>query len=238
MRKKTETATFRGKAALLLSLLLAVSCNDGNDTPGPNEKPQETIELHELLGAWEAEGYHWDLDEGRSVCYRMTDDGQDFALNENGDYVVIPSIRDYCEQYAADYNADPANDIEGTPEDFADHPYEDTGLFTNIVITEEKAVVYSGQRIEGAGTIAILCVTGSYSYDKAAGQLTVADVAIESDPRTLAIDVSRDEEGRTNFRYSDFDMYTTPSYDRTKTYYVYAPMIYYCRPGEPYIPRE
>lgn len=99
-------------------------------------------------------------------------------------------------------------------------------------------VVYSGQRIEGAGTIAILCVTGSYSYDKAAGQLTVADVAIESDPRTLAIDVSRDEEGRTNFRYSDFDMYTTPSYDRTKTYYVYAPMIYYCRPGEPYIPRE
>jgi hypothetical protein len=51
MRKMTETATFRGKAALLLSLLLAVSCNDGNDTPGPNEKPQETIELHELLGA-------------------------------------------------------------------------------------------------------------------------------------------------------------------------------------------
>ena len=33
-------------------------------------------------------------------------------------------------------------------------------------------------------------------------------------------------------------MYTTPSYDRTKTYYVYAPMIFFCHRGSAYEPKE
>ena len=41
-----------------------------------------------------------------------------------------------------------------------------------------------------------------------------------------------------NFRYSDYDMYTTPSYDRTKTYYVYATMIFFCHRGSAYEPKE
>lgn len=168
----------------------------------------------------------------------MTDDGQDFATDDNGDYITLPSIRAYCEQYADDYNADPKNTIKGTPEDFANHQYEGSYLFTNINITEDKVIIYSGQKIEDAGTLAILCVSGTYTYDKTTCTFTVEDLAIENDPRTLAINVTKDEEGRINFRYSDFDMYTTPSYDKTKTYYVFAPMIYYCQPGEAYEPKE
>ena len=168
----------------------------------------------------------------------MTDDGQDFATDALGNYITLPSIRAYCEQYANDYNADPENEIKGTPEDFANHEYEGSYLFTNINITEDKIVIYSGQQIPEQGTLAILCVSGAYTYDKTTGTFTVEDLAIESDPRTLAINVTKDENGRMNFRYSDYDMYTTPSYDRTKTYYVYAPMIFFCHRGSAYEPKE
>lgn len=250
MKKMTKIVKFWGGVALLLSLAVMVSCSDdknaddpGKETPEQPETPEEPeipdrIDLSELIGAWEAEGYRWDLDEGRSICYQMTDDGQDFATDDEGNYITLPSIRAYCEQYANDYNADPKNETKGTPEDFANHEYEGSYLFTNINITEDKIVIYSGQQIPEQGTLAILCVSGAYTYDKTTGTFTVEDLAIESDPRTLAINVTKDETGRMNFRYSDYDMYTTPSYDRTKTYYVYAPMIFFCHRGSAYEPKE
>lgn len=251
MKKMTKIVKFWGGGiALLLSLAVMVSCSDdknaddpGKETPEQPETPEEPetpdrIDLSELIGAWEAEGYRWDLDEGRSICYQMTDDGQDFATDDEGNYITLPSIRAYCEQYANDYNADPKNETKGTPEDFANHEYEGSYLFTNINITEDKIVIYSGQQIPEQGTLAILCVSGAYTYDKTTGTFTVEDLAIESDPRTLAINVTKDETGRMNFRYSDYDMYTTPSYDRTKTYYVYAPMIFFCHRGSAYEPKE
>lgn len=35
-----------------------------------------------------------------------------------------------------------------------------------------------------------------------------------------------------NFRYSDYDIFTTYSYDQTENYWVYAPMIFYCTQSE------
>ena len=250
MKKMTKIVKFWGGVAQFISMAVLVSCSDDKNTNDPStEAPEESekpevpdtsheIDLDELIGAWEAEGYRWDLDEGKSICYQMTDDGQDFATDDLGNYITLPSIRAYCEQYANDYNADPENEIKGTPEDFANHEYEGSYLFTNINITEDKIVIYSGQQIPEQGTLAILCVSGAYTYDKTTGTFTVEDLAIESDPRTLAINVTKDENGRMNFRYSDYDMYTTPSYDRTKTYYVYAPMIFFCHRGSAYEPKE
>ncbi len=198
-----------------------------------DKEPNTIPELGAIIGAWEAEGYRWDLDHGKSACYLLTEDGYDFELDEDGNYITV-TIREYCEQYAKDYNADPANEIKGTPEDFADHNFGGTYMFANINVTADEVVIYMGQRIVGQATLAVLCVEGSYTYDPQTGILTVDDVAIEDDPRSLEINVWMDPAGRMNFRYSDYDMFPTPTYDGSKSYYAYVPMIFYCMPGEAY----
>lgn len=218
--------------ATVFMLCAAVSCD-----PVENEG-EEKIRLEDLIGAWEADGYRWDLDEGASRCYQMDDEGQDFAYDEQGNLIYLSSIREYCEQYAADYNADPNNTVKGTAEDFANHDYSGTYLFTNINVTETEVIVWMGQSIPNAGTFAAKAVSGEYVYDEETATFTVDDLAIPDDPRSLKINVFKDSEGRMNFRWSDYDMYTTPTYDGKKTYYVYAPMIFYCRPGEAYEPNS
>lgn len=245
------------KKIALLNLLMAVatvpaltSCDDDEPKGGeivppgeeevtpPEEEEETTLKQSDIVGAWDAEGYRWDLDEGRSICYEMTEDGTDFAFDDEGNYITIPSIREYCEQYARDYNADEANTVKGTPEDFANHNYEGTYMFTNINVTEDHITIYGGQDLGEAGRMSILCVDGKYTFDEETATLTVEDVAIVDDPRTLKVNVFKDEDGLMNFRYADYDMYTTPNYAGTKTYYVYAPMIFYCKPGKPYIPNN
>ena len=96
MKKMTKIVKFWGGVALFLSLAVLVSCSDDKNTNDPStEAPEESekpevpdtsheIDLDELIGAWEAEGYRWDLDEGNCICYQMTDDGQDFATDDLG----------------------------------------------------------------------------------------------------------------------------------------------------------
>ena len=63
----------------------------------------------ELQQTWEAAGSIFDLNSN-GVCYQLdynSDDG--FAHIPNGDYVTI-SIREYCEQFAKDWNADSNNE--------------------------------------------------------------------------------------------------------------------------------
>lgn len=209
-------------------MLFGVSCSSDDATPTVEK---EEIVLKDLLGAWKAEGYRWDLKEGTSKCYLMTEDGGDFQLDENGDYITI-TIGEYCEQYAKDFNADAANEVKGTAEDFAKHDFAGTALFTNIEISEDEVVVYTGQGNE-SGVMTITVVKGTYTYDPKTSIMTVNNVAIPSDPVETKINVFKDEKGRMNFRYTDFDIFTAYSYDLTKDYWVYAPMIYYCVPGEP-----
>lgn len=235
MKKIFETVRkWRGGVLLALTAGVLAACSDDNEPPAPDS----TIPAHsELLGGWEAEGYRWDLDNGKSACYLMNEAGDDFAYDEAGNYITL-TVREYCEQYARDYNADPKKEIKGTPEDFADHAYEGTAIFTNFNITENHVTVYLGQYIPGVVSMYVLAVSGDYTYDPATGVMTVRDVANETDLRTLLIDVKKSRDGRMHFRYPDYDTFTTPSYDQTKTYYVYAPMIFYCVPGEPFVPEN
>ncbi len=216
-------------------LLLGVSCSSDDDAS--TVEPETKLTIDDIIGEWEAEGYRWELEEGESTCYLMTEDGNDFQYDENGDYISI-TIGEYCEQYAEDYNADPDNEIEGTAEDFAIHEYEGTYLFTTFEVTEEEITIYTGQSIPEEGTLAVLTVQGEYQYDEETETLTVQDVAIESDPREIEIKVFKDDENRLNFNYTDFDIITAYSYDETESYWVYAPMTFFTVPGEAYEPNE
>lgn len=236
MRKSTEIARNWGRVIATISVAAATlsACSDDYEAPAP----EFTIPAqNEFIGGWEAEGYRWDLDRGKSACYLMNEAGDDYVFDENGNYITV-TVREYCEQYAQDYNADPKNEIKGTPENFADHGYEGTYLFTNFNITDTHITIYLGQRIPGVGDMSVPTVKGDYTYDPQTGIMTVNDIANSIDHRTLLIDVTKSKDGRMNFRYSDYDLYLTPTYDQTKSYYVYAPTIFYCVPGEPYIPAE
>lgn len=214
-------------------LLFGTACSSDDNTS--EEEIQEPVALlthEEVIGVWEAQGYRWDIEEGKSSCYLMTADGDDFQYDENGEYITI-SIREYCEQYAEDYNRDPNNEVKGTPEDFANHDFSDTYMFSNIEVTEDEVVIYVGQDIPDQGTLNILAVKGEYTFDEENAILIVNNVAIESSPEELEIKVFKDDEDRINFRYTDFDIYTAYSYDKSESYWVYAPMIYYCVEGEP-----
>jgi len=212
-------------------LFMGISCSSDDDAT--TEEPETPLTQEDIIGEWEAEGYRWDLEEGSSTCYLMTEDGEDFQYDENGDYITI-TINEYVQQYAEDYNADPENEMEGTPEDFANHEYAGTYSFTTFEVTEDEITVYAGQDISGEGTLSVLTIQGEYEFDEETATLTVQDVAIASDPREIEIEVFKDEENRVNFRYTDFDIFTTDSYDQTQSYWVYAPMIYYTIPGEAY----
>lgn len=206
----------------LVVTLLLTACENTEES-----KPSHFPTLSKIVGAWEADGYRWDL-EGNGLCYLMNEAGDDFAYDENGDYIYL-SVKSYCEQYARDYNADPANTIKGTPEDFATHDYEGTSCFTNINVTEREITIWSGQH----GNIVVLCVKGTYVYDRQSGIMTVQNVAIADETTTLKIQIW-ESAGHMHFRYSDMDMYGTPNYDKTKNYTVIGPMIFYCKPGTPY----
>lgn len=63
---------------------------------------------------------------------------------------------------------DEPNTMKGTPEDFANHNYEGTYMFTNINVTEDYITIYGGQDLGEAGRMSILCVDGRMYIKSAA----------------------------------------------------------------------
>ena len=182
----------------------------------------------EIIGIWNVVGDRWDLDDGTSLCYQMDDESEDgYAHDEDGNYITI-TIREFCEQYAEGYNADPANPVDGTPEDFADKLYEDLGLSGTFEVSEDHITFTWGLSV---GFSAIM-VDGPYEYNAAGGYMTVTDNAIQSDPRNLQIDVFQDEDGRMCFKYPEFYIISMCNYDQSKEYWIYAPTVFYCEKAE------
>ena len=178
----------------------------------------------DIIGVWKVIGDRWDLDNGESSCYLMDDESEDgYAHDENGNYIII-TVREYCEQYARDWNADPANGTEGTAEDFADKLYEDIGLAGTFTVDGSRVSFDWGLELG----FSALYVDGEYKYNAAEGYMQVDDRAIESDPRDLRIDVFTDENGRMCFRYPEFYIMSMYNYDQTEEYWIYAPTIFYC----------
>lgn len=182
----------------------------------------------DIAGTWNVIGDRWDLDEGKSACYLMDDESEDgFARDENGDYITI-TVREYCEEYAKDYNADPKNEIKGTPEDFAEKIYEMLGLSGTFTVTDKHIKFDWGLDVGFYSTY----IDGDYTYDPGTGIMTVDDRAIPSSPRELPVNVFTDEEGRMNFRFSEYYIVGMTSYDGSREYWIYAPTIFFCEPAE------
>lgn len=232
-------------AILAAAAALAVACSKPSTEPKPptGEKAVVTIPtLAEITGGWEADSRRWDISDGKGgICYLMNEAGNDYAFDENGDYITI-TLLEYLQQYAADYNADENNTIKGTPEDFAYQPYENSYMFSNFGIDATKIKVYHGQRIADAGTMSIECVNGTYTYDPITGLMTIEDVSIVTDPRTVKMKVWKetyaDQTSRICYQYSDYDIFVNKSYDKKIIYDTYASTIYYTESAEPFKPSD
>lgn len=181
----------------------------------------------DIKGVWTVVGDRWDLDSD-SICYLMDDDSEDgFARDEDGNYITV-TIREYCQQYADDYNADPANEMEGTAEDFAYKVYDDLGLAGTITVDGGNILFDWGLAAGFSATM----VDGTYEYNAVKGYMTVDDRANASDPRMLQVDVFEDENGMMCFSYPEYYIVGVSSYDKTREYWVYATTVFYCEKSE------
>lgn len=176
----------------------------------------------ELVGKWTAVGDRWNLDE-KSACYLMSEDGSDFAYDEDGNYIYI-TVREYCQQYADDWNAaHPNSEIKATAEMMAEKLYEDFGA-TGVFTIDEDNMLFEWSN----GVIVVTFVNGTYKYDMAKGIMTVEDRAIESDPRNLQVKVFVDEDGYTCFEWPEYYLFNMTSFDGSKEYWIYASTIFFC----------
>lgn len=208
------------KKSLFLFLLLCaatiVSCDDED-----NAIPQAILpDAEGLQQVWSAAGSVFDLD-GDGACYLLDDTSDDgFAHTPDGDYISI-SVREYCEQFAADWNADPKNaDNPITAEEAADRRF--VGLFTRFNISADLFVMEQGAENGYSATL----IQGSYTYNENTGVITVEDTI---DSATKELVVSVDKEGTVNFLCStEWYAFDTSSYDKTRTYWIKAPTRYYC----------
>lgn len=108
---------------LLMAFAVSLfSCTEKIEKDGP-DGPECQISADDLIGKWNVIGDRCDLENGTSACYLMDDNSPDgYAHDEDGNLITI-TVKEYCQQYAEDYNADPSNEVKGTAEDFADKLY-------------------------------------------------------------------------------------------------------------------
>lgn len=188
------------------------------------QEGRSTIAKENIIGIWNVLGDKWDLESGNGICYLRGSDG--LVKDEDGNYVTI-TIQEFCEQYAADYNADPANKETIQPEDCTNKLYEDTGLGGTFTIDENHILFMWGSK-----SCEIMMVDGDYEYNEAEGYMEVNDLAIPDVPRNLQVDVFIDQDGLMCFRYTEYYIVEIFNYDKSESYWIYAPTIFYCERAE------
>lgn len=187
-----------------------------------------TPKKSDFIGRWNVIAEKWNLD-GRSWCYQMDDDSDDgYAHDENGNYIII-SVKQYCEEYAAAWNADPDNASSGytaTAEDMAYRLYSDIEMKGTFTFTNDSVNFDWG--LTNGFTVNMM--KGKYTYDETTCVAKINDTAIEDDPRDVSMNIAFAEDGMMSFEYTEFHLYTFSSYDGMKEYWINAPIIFYCEP--------
>lgn len=188
----------------------------------------ETPKQADFIGKWNVVAEKWNLD-GKSWCYQMDDDSDDgYAHDENGNYIII-SVKQYCEEYAAAWNADPDNASSGytaTAEDMAYRLYSDIEMKGTFTFTNDSVNFDWG--LTNGFTVNMM--NGKYTYDETTCVAKINDTAVEDDPRDLSMNIAFAEDGMMSFEYTEFHLYTFSSYDGTKEYWINAPLVFYCEP--------
>jgi len=182
--------------------------------------------LDELIGVWNSNLCKFDLDSpGWAYELDLTsDDG--FAHDENGDYIRM-TVREYCEQYAADYNADPANTEQLTVEEAGMRSWDDN-LISRITVDADHFLFEQGT------TIGIVTqITGSFEYDSKTGVFTITRDSMSDAGEVVEVSVFEDVDGVMTFVVkSEWFPFHTATYDDTTEYWLFCPTYYYSEKTE------
>lgn len=225
------------------AMVMASLASCGKDTTKPDKGEDNDVDppvteesiptADEIIGVWGAIADRMELDYGKSSLYQMTEDGQDYALDQDGNYIII-TIEEYVSKWCEDYNADPLNNgYIAKPEDVVFNEYrEDQGMisFGTFNITADEITFNQG--VQGAYFFDLLQIKGTYKYDAEKGTMNVHNVAIADYPAELAVHVRKDAKGNMTFTYTDMYMYSLRTYDQAVQYTAFTPVSYICIKGE------
>lgn len=210
----------------------AVLCSCSDDDGGSKTEPKKPRipALDELVGIWnsgmcqfdlELKGWAYELDLEYSAPYY---DG--FAHDENGDYVRI-TVQEYCEQYSADYNADPNNTDKLTPEEAGTREFSEQ-LISRFTITPDHFLFEQGNR---AGIVTL--ITGSFVYDQTTGVFTITRDSSYDEGEVIEVSVFEDVDGVMTFVVnSEWYSFYTATYDDSTRYWVFCTIYYFSEKSE------
>lgn len=223
--KKINFARVAGLLGMMAMTLSFSACSDDEETPQPEVKENRILALDEIKGVWNSPECLFDIHQDGT--FYETDptygpplyDG--YVHDENGDYVTLTTA-EYCEQYAADYNADPKNTDKFTAEDAASRTFASS--FINRFTVSDDQFLFEQGNPAGLATI----IRGTYTYDAETGLFTVTnDFGEQSVSKVYVFEDATD--GVTKFLVvNEFFPYKTTSYDGKKEYYPLCPIYYFC----------
>lgn len=174
----------------------------------------------DFQNTWSTTHTVFDIENPKGVCYLLDYNNPDgFAHDEDGNYVYT-SVKEYCEQFAKDWNANPANE-KITAEEAADRTV--TGkYFIRLAITEDNFLMTYGY-----GDFSVTLVDGSYTYDAEKGIITVDD-NVESTKKNFTLTYDEETKELVLLNFTEWFPLDIMSYDQEKSYYIMAPTYYYC----------
>lgn len=203
-----------------IKLLLAATVIVSSAT---NTFAAKLLTAKELVRTWTTTRTVFDINNSKAVCYLLDYDsawGDGFAHNDDGSYVSM-SVKDYCEQFAKDWNADENNTQKITTEEAADRTVTGDD-FVKFDITDDRFVMKYGY-----ASYEVKDVNGTYTYDEETGVITVDD-EIESKKKTFTVSVDPETDAVVFLNATEWYPLQIMSYDQTKDYYIFAPTYYYC----------
>lgn len=206
---------------------------EDNNVVTPPATEENNPAADEIIGIWGAVADKFELDYGKSALYQMTEDGSDYAFDEDGNYITV-TIEEYINKWCEDYNSDPQNEgYIAKPEDLVFNEYElNQGVISFGTFNVTADEITFNQGMKGTYYFDLLQIKGTYRYDSEKGTLNVHNVAIKDDPAELAVHVRKDDEGNMTFTYTDMYLYALRTYDQTVEYTAFTPVSYICRKGE------
>ena len=173
-----------------------------------------------LQQTWSVNTTDFDIENNQAVCYLLDSSSSDgFAHEEDSSYVFM-SVKQYCEQFAKDWNADP-NNPQITAKEAAERTV--TGdYFVRFTITEDQFLMTYGYL-----QYTVTEVDGKYTYDEETGTITVDD-EIEQKKKEFKVYIDKDKNELVFYNFTEWYPLPMMSYDQTKDYYIVAPTYYYC----------
>ncbi len=176
----------------------------------------------DFFGTYRAQYDKWDLD-AKSAFYPVLEDG-------GFDYDNVITAREFCEAYAAAYNAAENPEAPVTAEDCSYNYYDDT-RYVRFELTEESFKMIRYVDVTEGNGISMYDIDGSYVYDATQNAFVIHDVAVEDDPRDITISVAGFTPGQSLvLSVPDYYWWCALSYDGQTEYLPWVVASYHTEP--------